>query len=127
MAKQMRDMADSTRELERSRIDIQQRLFNEQLQYQKDRDRRLQDNAKQANDNAKLAIEKQSDVVLYLSQLAAAFTSGCMDHGRDSPVLPQEAVGRSGHAPPATAAVPGTSDASDAAGPVVHPQEHNDV
>jgi len=46
MASQLLDMAETSRDAEKSSIEEQQRIFNEQISYQKDRDQRLQDNAR---------------------------------------------------------------------------------
>lgn len=58
MAQHMQDIAQSSRELERSKIDVQLRLFSEQMQYQREKDMRLYENALAANDNARLSIVK---------------------------------------------------------------------
>lgn len=76
MANQMRDIAEASRELEKARIEVQQRIFSEQMDYQKLKDQRLQENARLANENAKLAIEKQAEVVSCLAQLSSALTLG---------------------------------------------------
>jgi hypothetical protein len=41
MAQQMQDIADASRELERSKIEVQLKLFGEQMAYQHEKDRRL--------------------------------------------------------------------------------------
>jgi hypothetical protein len=41
MAMQMRNMAAASRDLERSKIDVQLKLFSEQMEYQREKDRRL--------------------------------------------------------------------------------------
>lgn len=70
MAVQMRDMAEASRDVERSKIEVHLKVFSEQMEYYRERDRRYLDNAGVANLNARLAIEKQGDVVQCLSQLA---------------------------------------------------------
>ena len=76
MAEQMKQMAKESQELEKSKIEVQTRLFDQQMQYQIERDMRLQENARLANENAKLAIEKQGQVVLCLANLSSALTVG---------------------------------------------------
>lgn len=70
MAKQMQDIAESSQALERSKIEVQLKLFTEQMSYQREKDRRLYENAVTANENARLAILKQSEVVHCLAQLS---------------------------------------------------------
>lgn len=70
MAKQMEDIAIASRELERSKIEVQLKLFSEQMSYQRQKDLRLYENAVAANENARLSIMKQSDIVHCLSQLS---------------------------------------------------------
>ena len=67
----MQDIAESSRALERSKIEVQLQLFSEQMAYEWEKDRRLYENAVQANKNARLSIIKQSDIVNCLSQLSA--------------------------------------------------------
>lgn len=68
MAGQMREMAEASRDLERSKIEVQLKLFSEQMQFQREKDRRLHESSCIANENAKLAIEKQGEVVKCLAQ-----------------------------------------------------------
>lgn len=70
MAQQMQDIAEASRELERSKIEVQLKLFSEQMSYQREKDRRLYENASIANDNARLSILKQGEMVSCLSQLS---------------------------------------------------------
>jgi hypothetical protein len=76
MAMQMREMAAASRDLERSKIDIQLKLFLEQMEYQREKDRRLYENARMANENAHLAIIKQGEVVSCLAQLSNVLKVG---------------------------------------------------
>jgi hypothetical protein len=52
MATQMHDMAAASRDLERSKIEVQLKLFAEQMAYQRENDRCLYENAVIANKNA---------------------------------------------------------------------------
>jgi hypothetical protein len=76
MATQMRDMATASRELERSKIDVQLKLFSEQMEYQREKDRRLYKNSLIANENARLAIIKQGEVVSCLAHLSTVLSMG---------------------------------------------------
>jgi hypothetical protein len=76
MASQMRDMAESSRELERNKIEVQLKLFTEQMAYQREKDRRLYENVVIANENARLAILKQGEVVSCLAQLSYVLSKG---------------------------------------------------
>ena len=58
MADQMHEMAEASRDLERSKLEVQLKLFAEQMDYQREKDRRLHESSLIANENAKLAIEK---------------------------------------------------------------------
>ena len=46
------------------------------MDYQRERDSQLHENARTANENAKLAIEKQGEVVHCLAEIASVFTAG---------------------------------------------------
>lgn len=70
MTKHMLDIAECSRELERSKIEVQLKLFSEQMLYQREKDRRLYENAVASNENAKLSIIKQGEMVNYLAQLS---------------------------------------------------------
>jgi hypothetical protein len=76
MVTQMRDMAAASWDLERSKIEVQLKLFAEQMAYQRKKDRRLYENAVIANENAHLAIQKQGEVVSCLSQLSSVLSLG---------------------------------------------------
>lgn len=69
-------MAKASHDLERSKIEVELKLFSEQMDYQRERDRRLYENARLADMNAKLAIEKQHEVVKCLSDLANILSVG---------------------------------------------------
>jgi hypothetical protein len=76
MASQMCDMAESSRELERNKIEVQLKLFTEHMAYQREKDRRLYENAVIANENARLAILKQGEVVSCLAQVSSVLSKG---------------------------------------------------
>lgn len=67
MASQMQEIADATFELEKSKIDVQLKLFSEQMEYQREKDRRIYESSILANENARLAILKQGEIVSCLS------------------------------------------------------------
>ena len=70
VAKHIQEIAESSRAFERSKIDVQLQLFTKQMAYQCEKDRRLYENAVQANENARLSIMKQGDIVNCLSHLS---------------------------------------------------------
>lgn len=88
MAAQMQEIADSSRELERSKIEVQLKLFSEQMAYQREKDRRMYENATVANENARLSILKQGEMVNCLSQLSSVLSHGLTmsSRGGQSPV-----------------------------------------
>jgi hypothetical protein len=76
LSMQMRDMVAASRDLEHSKINVQLKLFSEQREYQREKDRRLYKNALVANENARLAIIKQGEVVSCLAQLSSVLQMG---------------------------------------------------
>ena len=76
MATQIRDMAEASRDVERSKIEVHLKVFSQQMEYYRERDRRILDNAGVANLNARLAIEKQGEVVQCLLQLTNVLSAG---------------------------------------------------
>ena len=76
MADQMREMAEASRDLERSKLEVQLKLFAEQMDYQREKDRRLHESSLIANENAKLAIEKQGEVMKCLTHLSSVLGVG---------------------------------------------------
>ena len=76
MATQMQEIADASRELERSKIGVQLKLFTEQMAYQREKDHRMYENASIANENARMAIMKQGEMVACLSQLSTMLGRG---------------------------------------------------
>ena len=76
LAGQMKDMAEASRDIERSKIEMQLKLFAEQMLYQREKDRRLHESSCIANENARLAIEKQGEVVKCLAELSCVLSRG---------------------------------------------------
>jgi hypothetical protein len=76
MATLMKDMAAASSDLERSKIEVQLKLFSEQMAYQWEKHRRLYENAVAANENAKLSIMKQGEVVSCLQNLSTVLCMG---------------------------------------------------
>jgi hypothetical protein len=76
MAMQMRNMVEASRDLERSKIDVQLKLFSEQMEYQRKKDRRLYEPSIIANENACLAVIKQEKMVSCLAQLSNVLCMG---------------------------------------------------
>jgi len=52
ITQQMQDVADTSRELKRSKIEVLLKLFSKQIAYQRDKHRRLYKNVAIANDNS---------------------------------------------------------------------------
>ena len=76
MAAQMQEIAEANRDIERSKIEVQLKMFSEQMEYQREKDSRAYENAKIANDNARLAIMKQGEMVSCLAQLPNVLSKG---------------------------------------------------
>ena len=74
MVQHMQDITESSRDLERSKIDVQLKLFSEKMQYQREKDRRIYENAVAANENARLSILKQGEMVNCLAHLSSVFS-----------------------------------------------------
>jgi hypothetical protein len=92
MAMQMRDMVAASQELERSKIEVQLKLFSKQMEYQREKDRRLYESSLMANENARLAILKQGEVVSCLSQLSSVLQMGLHVSSKDDTRNPVQAV-----------------------------------
>jgi len=97
----MREMAEANRDLERSKIEVQLKLFSEQMLFQQEKDHRLHESSRIANDNAKLAIEKQGEVVKCLAQLSHILSVGLsLPKGRTVEEQPHAATPiKTGHDP----------------------------
>ena len=92
MAKHMQDIAESSRDLECSKIDVQLKLFSEQMLYQREKDRQLYENALAANENARLSILKQGEMVSCLAHLSNVLSKTLnMDNGRFPSTMPESA------------------------------------
>jgi hypothetical protein len=121
MAMQMRDMAAASRELERSKIEVQLKLFSKQIEYQQEKDRRLYESTMMANENAHLAIMKQGEVVSCLSQFSSVLKMGLNvsskndTHSQVHAVATGEALGDAKSATPTNPSLPGTSNTSSPA------------
>jgi hypothetical protein len=76
LAHKMKAMAKASRELERGKIDVLLKLFVEQMDYQREKDKRLYKNTKIAQENARLSIIKQGEVVQALSKLFGVLRTG---------------------------------------------------
>ena len=57
-------------------MEVQLKLFSEQMEYQREKDRRTYENASAANENARLAILKQGEMVNCLAQLSNVLSKG---------------------------------------------------
>ena len=101
MAGEMRVVAEVGRELERSKIQVQLNLFDKQMEFNRERDRRLHENAAVVNENAKLAIQKQGQVVQCLAHIAHVLRSG-LSHRHTPPSTAKHAPGTLNTAAPST-------------------------
>lgn len=71
MATQMQEIANSSRNLEKSKIKVHLKLFIEKMAYQREKDRRIYENQNIANDNARLTISKETEMLSCLVQLSS--------------------------------------------------------
>jgi hypothetical protein len=123
MAMQMRDMSAVSRELERSKIEVQLKLFSEQMEYQREKDRRLYQSSLIANENARLAILKQGEMVSCLTQLSTVLQVGLHKSSKDDAccaapvVLPGSASGEAKSTSPTATPSMTTFSLAAASGP----------
>ena len=97
LAQHMQDIAESNRELERSKIEVQLKLFSEQMEYQREKDRRIYKSALAANENARLSILKQCDMVNCLAHLSIVLSKSLIMTSGAS--MPQSTVDEETTAP----------------------------
>ena len=67
MASQLRQMAEASRDLEKSKIEVQMKFVAEQMDYAREKDSCLYENSLIANENARLAILIHGEVVSCLA------------------------------------------------------------
>lgn len=113
MAGDMRSIAEAGRKLERSKIQVQHNLFDKQMEYNRERDRRLHENAIVVNENAKLAIHKQGQVVQCLVHIAHVLR-GSLPQRNNPPSTPKPQP-----VPPSSTAETSTDGATPVADVVV--------
>ena len=90
LADQMREMAEAGHDIERSKIEVQLKLFTEKMQYQCEKDLKLHETSCIANENARLAILKQNEVVQCLTQLSSMLSMGLrLPNGRSAGSEPE--------------------------------------
>ena len=80
IATQMKEMASVTKETESNTLEVQLRLFLEQMAYQRERDMRVYEQSLRAADNARLAILKQGEIVLALGNISSVLSLGLRGH-----------------------------------------------
>ena len=91
MAQHMHEIAQSSRELERSKIEVQLKLFSETMAYQRDKDLRNYEMTLAANENARLSIMKQGEMVNCLTQLSGVLSKSLnKSNGHAFPSTPEE-------------------------------------
>jgi hypothetical protein len=69
----MSDMNKSTKE---AKLEVQMRLFTEQMSFMLEKDQRINNNAKAAQENAKLAIEKEEELIRCLANISVVLGRG---------------------------------------------------
>jgi hypothetical protein len=69
-------MVGATRETESNRLEVQLKLFAENMQYQREKDRRLYEQELLAIENARMAIIKQGELVDCLSSISKVLSVG---------------------------------------------------
>ena len=80
IATQMKELASVTKESESNKLEVQLRLFSEQMAYQRERDMRVYEQSLLAADNARLAILKQGEIVLALGNISSVLALGLRGH-----------------------------------------------
>ena len=80
IAIQMRELASVTKETEANKLEVQLRLFTEQMAYLRERDIRVYEQSLLAADNARLAILKQGEIVSALGNISTVLSLGLRRH-----------------------------------------------
>ena len=80
IATQIAEMTSVTKETESNKLEVQLRLFSEQMAYQRERDMRIYEQSLLAADNARLAILKQGEIALALGNLSSVLSLGLKGH-----------------------------------------------
>ena len=73
-------MASITKEIESNKLEVQFRLFSEQMAYQRKRDMRVYEQNLMAADNVRLAIIKQGEIILALRNISDILSLGLRGH-----------------------------------------------
>lgn len=76
MATQMKEISNASLEVERSKVQMQFKHFDEQMAYQRERDFRLHETVLVAQENARLFVLKQHKMVMCLRQLTTVLGAG---------------------------------------------------
>jgi hypothetical protein len=80
IATQIKGMATMTKEAETNKLEVQLKLFSEQMTYQRERDMRIYEQSSLATENARLVILKQGDIVLALTNISNVLSLGLRGH-----------------------------------------------
>ena len=80
IATEMKEMASVTKITESNKLEVQLRLFSEQMAYQRERDMRVYEQSLLAADNARLANLKQGEIVLALANISSVLSLGLRGH-----------------------------------------------
>lgn len=81
----MKEMASVTKETESNNLEVQFRLFSEQMAYQRERDMRIYEQNLMAADNVRLAIIKQGEIILALRNISSILSLGLRGHMKPPP------------------------------------------
>ena len=80
IATTMREMTSVTKETESNKLEVQLRLFSEQMAYQRECDMWVYEQSLLAADNARLAILKQEEIVKALGNISSVLSLGLRGH-----------------------------------------------
>ena len=80
IAIEIKEMISVTKETESNKLEVQLRLFSEQMAYQRERDMHIYEQSLLTADNARLAILKQGEIVLALANISSVLSLGLRGH-----------------------------------------------
>jgi hypothetical protein len=87
MVQQLRDMSEVSKSTEKEKLQVQIRLFSEQMTFLQENYNRLHENAKAAQRNAELAIQKHGELIRCLGNISFVLGQGL---GVASPEAPSQ-------------------------------------
>jgi hypothetical protein len=80
IATPMKGITSITKEAESNKLEVQLKLFSEQMTYQRERDMRVYEQSLLAAENVRLAILKQGEIVLALTNISSVLSLGLRGH-----------------------------------------------